>query len=136
MTTSPPPSPSPLEYRSAAEARTGLLPSPVARALGSILGPLIGLLVVVAIFGALRPQKFLSLQTLDNVVLYNFYYAVAAVGMTFVIVTAGIDLSVGSTMALACMCCAIAMRGGRFPAPNAGTTIAIALFVTVIVAIV
>ena len=110
-----------LDYRSAAP-EAGLVPPGLARALASILGPLIGLLVVIAIFGAWKPTRFLTQGNLVNVLTNNYHYAVAAVGMTFVIVTAGIDLSVGSTMALACVCCAMTIRGVEFPARDAGTT--------------
>jgi ribose/xylose/arabinose/galactoside ABC-type transport system permease subunit len=107
----------------------------LARALTSILGPLIGVIVVVAIFGIWKPDSFLTFRTLDNFLLYNSYYAVAARGMTFVIITAGIDLSVGSTMALSSICCALAIRGGDFPARSAGTTIAIGLSVALLAVI-
>src|SRR4051794_17343070 len=98
MSTAPPP-PSPIDYRSNEVEGRSLLPAGVARALGSIIGPLIGLIVVLAIFGAWRPTKFLTVGNFTNVLTNNYHYLVAAVGMTFVIVTAGIDLSVGSTMA-------------------------------------
>src|SRR5258706_12974649 len=105
--------------------RSPSLPIGLARSLTSILGPLIGVIVVVAIFGIWKPDSFLTFRTLDNFLLYNSYYAVAAMGMTFVIITAGIDLSVGSTMALSSICCALASRGGAFPPPRAAATIPI-----------
>ncbi len=116
-----------------APSRTSLLPPALARSLSSILGPLIGLLVVLLIFGAWKPTRFLTLGNFNNVLTYNYHYAVAAVGMTFVIVTAGIDLSVGSTMALACVCCAMAIRGFEFPPRQAGLTIGIGVAVALIV---
>src|SRR5437764_13393429 len=71
------------------------------RSLSSIVGALTGLVLVLLIFGIWQPHSFLSSRNIDNVLKYNYQYAVAAVGATFVIITAGIDLSVGSTMALA-----------------------------------
>jgi ribose transport system permease protein len=56
-------------------------------------------LVVVATFAALAP-KFFTLQNSLNVLVQSSAVAVAAVGMTFVLLTAGIDLSVGSVMFL------------------------------------
>jgi ribose/xylose/arabinose/galactoside ABC-type transport system permease subunit len=105
------------------------------RALSSVLGPLIGLAVVVLIFGVWKPDKFLSRGTLNLALLNNYHYAVAAVGMTFVIITAGIDLSVGSTMALSCVCCALAIRGLSFPPRDAGTTLTLALAAAILVCI-
>jgi ribose transport system permease protein len=71
----------------------------VARLSGNI-GPVFALVLVVAIFGALRPMEFLHPLNLANVAGQTAVIAVAAVGMTFVIVSAGIDLSVGSVIAL------------------------------------
>ena len=85
------------------------------RPLGSIAGPIIGLALVLVIFGSWRPDTFLSAQAFRNVFDNNYHYAVAAVGATFVIITAGIDLSVGSTMLLANVLCALAIRGFTFP---------------------
>jgi ribose transport system permease protein len=118
-----PTSPSPIDYQSADPEGRSLVPAGVARALGSIIGPLIGLIVVLAIFGAWRPTKFLTVGNFTNVLTNNYHFLVAAVGMTFVIVTAGIDLSVGSTMALACVCCAMTIQGVAFPQYSAGTII-------------
>ncbi|MBM4169906.1 MAG: ribose ABC transporter permease [Ignavibacteria bacterium] len=56
------------------------------------------LLVEIAIFSALSPH-FFTTDNLLNVMLQISITAIVAVGMTFVILTAGIDLSVGSLMA-------------------------------------
>ena len=85
------------------------------RSLGSILGPLIGLALVIGIFGAWQPNTFLSAKAFRSVFENNYHYVIAAIGATFVIITAGIDLSVGSTMGLASVCCATAAAGMRFP---------------------
>jgi ribose transport system permease protein len=62
-------------------------------------GALIGLLGVVVALAAACPP-FLTLQNLLNIVRQTSIHGIMAVGMTFVILTAGIDLSVGSTLAL------------------------------------
>lgn len=124
----------PIDYRSA-EPTGGVLPAGLSRAFSSILGPLIGLAVVVLIFGAWKPGKFMSIGNLSNVLTNNYHFAVAAVGMTFVIVTAGIDLSVGSTMALSCVCCAMAIKGVSFPARDAATTIVAGATVALLVGV-
>jgi ribose/xylose/arabinose/galactoside ABC-type transport system permease subunit len=129
----PTPSAPQLDYRSAAASRERLLSPGISRALASILGPLIGLLIVIAIFGIWKPRLFLTQGNLVNVLTNNYHYAVAAVGMTFVIITAGIDLSVGSTMALACVSCAMAIKGVRFPARDLGTSIGIGAAIALLV---
>jgi ribose/xylose/arabinose/galactoside ABC-type transport system permease subunit len=80
-----------------------------------IAGPLVGLVLVILIFGSWKPTLFFSSRVFVNVLSNNYHFAVAAVGATFVIITAGIDLSVGSTMALACVCCAMTIKGFATP---------------------
>jgi ribose transport system permease protein len=59
------------------------------------------LAAIVAIFGALEPGSFLSVFNLRGIVVNTSILAVLGVGMTLVIITGGIDLSVGSVAALA-----------------------------------
>ncbi len=54
---------------------------------------------VFAFFGFLSPT-FLSLNNLTNILIQSSSLAIAAIGMTFVLLSAGIDLSVGSIMFL------------------------------------
>ena len=54
-------------------------------------------------FGALSYDAFLSPQVFINLLIDNGFLLVVAVGMTFVIVSGGIDLSVGSVVALTTM---------------------------------
>jgi ribose/xylose/arabinose/galactoside ABC-type transport system permease subunit len=61
--------------------------------------PLILFLAVFVIFGALAP-RFFSIQSVENILKQASYIGIIAVGMTFVLLTAGIDLSVGSVMYL------------------------------------
>jgi len=56
------------------------------------------LVVLVALFGALRPDAFLTPFNLRSVATDASSYLVIAVGMTFVITIGGIDLSVGSVL--------------------------------------
>ena len=63
------------------------------------IGPFIGLIVIVLIFSILEPG-FLSVNNLLNVLRQVSFNALIAFGMTFVILTGGIDLSVGSILAL------------------------------------
>jgi ribose transport system permease protein len=55
-------------------------------------------------------EHFLSSTNLINVTLQTSIIAIIAVGMTFVILTAGIDLSVGSMVALSGIICALILK--------------------------
>jgi ribose transport system permease protein len=65
-------------------------------------GPLIGL-VLLCIFLSLSTHTFLSLRNALNILDQITVLGIMAVGMSFVILTGGIDLSVGSVLALAMM---------------------------------
>ena len=54
-------------------------------------------------FGAVSYDAFLSPQVFINLLIDNGFLVVVAVGMTFVIISGGIDLSVGSIVALTTM---------------------------------
>jgi ribose transport system permease protein len=75
-------------------------------------GTLIGLVVLCAILWILTPH-FLTLSNLLNVLEQTSINAVVAVGMTFVILSAGIDLSVGSIVAIAGVVLGIALQAGQ-----------------------
>ncbi|MCA9861808.1 MAG: ABC transporter permease [Thermomicrobiales bacterium] len=81
----------------------------------SILGkfaPLIFLALLVVILSILRPN-FLSAFNIFNVMRQISFIGILAVGMTFVILTAGIDLSVGSLLAFSGIVCASVAKGSR-----------------------
>jgi ribose transport system permease protein len=59
--------------------------------------PLLLFAAVFAAFGLLSP-KFLETQNLVNILIQSSSIAITAIGMTFVLLVAGIDLSVGSVM--------------------------------------
>lgn len=63
------------------------------------LGPLLGLVLLAAVLSVLTP-RFLDSNNLANVARQVSINAVIAAGMTIVILTGGIDLSVGSVLAL------------------------------------
>jgi len=73
--------------------------------------PLIFLVVLMAIFAIMEP-RFLSSVNLFNVMKQVSIVGLLAVGMTFVILTAGIDLSVGSLLALCGLAAAAVAKGG------------------------
>ncbi|SNT28449.1 ribose ABC transporter permease [Tropicimonas sediminicola] len=67
--------------------------------------PLIGLIVLMAAVSLYSPN-FLTVDNLLNILRQTSINAIIAMGMTFVILTAGIDLSVGSILAFAGAVCA------------------------------
>ena len=73
--------------------------------------PLIFLLVLMAVFAIMEP-RFLSSINLFNVMRQVSITGLLAIGMTFVILTAGIDLSVGSLLAFAGLVAAAVAKGG------------------------
>ena len=73
--------------------------------------PVIFLLVLMLIFALLEP-RFLHPINLFNVMRQISITGLIAIGMTFVILTAGIDLSVGSILALAGLVAASVAKGG------------------------
>jgi len=86
--------------------------SGLAERVGSIGGPLLGLVAVVLLFTALVARAgelhhFFSLGNLQVLLHDNTIPAVAALGMLLVIISGGIDLSVGSVVALVTV---VAMR--------------------------
>ena len=70
---------------------------------------LIALLVLIAIVSTLSPN-FFTINNLFNILQQTSVNAIMAVGMTLVILTSGIDLSVGSLLVLTySLCCQILM---------------------------
>ncbi|SFL64345.1 ribose ABC transporter membrane protein [Halanaerobium salsuginis] len=67
--------------------------------LGKELGALTGLILLGIIMTVASPH-FLTLTNLMNILRQSSLIAIAAAGMTFVIITGGIDLSVGSVLSL------------------------------------
>ena len=61
-------------------------------------------------FGSVMYTGFFSLQVLLSLLVDNAFLLIVAIGMTFVILSGGIDLSVGSVVALTTM---VVGRTGR-----------------------
>jgi ribose transport system permease protein len=79
------------------------------------LGPLIGLLFTAGLFGVLRPRSFLTADNLELILLQTAVVGTAALGMTLIIVSGGIDLSVGSNIALCTVAIALLLSDGASP---------------------
>jgi len=86
----------------------------------SALGPVLGLVLVIGFFALLSddPAQYLSGRNLRIVLAQTVIVALGAIGMTFIIISGGIDLAVGSTIALAGVVTAVGLRDG-WPPPAA-----------------
>lgn len=73
------------------------------------------LFAVMFLAGSFRYTGFFSLQVILNLLIDNAFLLIVAVGMTFVIVTGGIDLSVGSVIALTTMMSASLVQEHGWP---------------------
>lgn len=85
---------------------------------GTYIGLAVALLAMVILFGSLS-EYFLSVNTFITIANEIPALTVMAVGMTFVLIIAGIDLSVGSVMALCSALCSMALlqwQWGLIPA--------------------
>lgn len=78
----------------------------------SQFGAFIALVVLCVVFAILEPA-FLTERNIFNVLRQVSIYGLLAIGMTFVILTGGIDLSVGSVLALTGLVAAVVYKGGR-----------------------
>lgn len=76
------------------------------------LGPLLGLALVWGIFALLKPGTFLTGSNQSLMLLQTTVVGVAAIGATMVIIIGGIDLSVGSLIALTAMVAAQLLHDG------------------------
>ena len=72
-------------------------------------------LVALVVFGWMRYENFLGTFNVLSVLRYNSMFALVALGMCFVIITGGIDLSVGSTAALGSVVAALLSPYGALP---------------------
>lgn len=73
-------------------------------------------LCLLMLFGALRYKGFFSAYNITELLRYNAMFGLVALGMTFVIMTGGIDLSVGSVAAMASVVAALLSPYGVLPA--------------------
>lgn len=78
-------------------------------------GTFLGLVLVAIIFGALVGPQFFAPTNLELMARQMAIVSIAAVGMTIVIVSGGIDLSVGSMIALVTVVIAQLLRMGASP---------------------
>ena len=67
------------------------------------VGPLIGLAFVVALFSVLTYNTFFTLNNFELILRQTAVVGIASLGMTMIIIAGGIDLSVGSAIAVICV---------------------------------
>lgn len=79
------------------------------------LGPLLGLGAVYGLFAAMAPSSFSTLSNLETILRQTAIVGTAALGMTMVIISGGIDLSAGSIVALSTVVIAALLQGGQAP---------------------
>src|SRR5689334_3530302 len=92
-------------------------PAMSSRAVGQWIrraGPALALVVVVVAFALLTgaPARYLSPLNLRVVLAQTVIVAMAAIGMTIIMIGGGIDLSVGATIALTGVVAALALQAG------------------------
>ncbi|HUH87443.1 MAG TPA: ABC transporter permease [Pusillimonas sp.] len=85
-------------------------------------------LLVLCIFSALMSDRFISSANITNILLQASVLAVVTIGMTYVIIGGGFDLSVGSVVALAgCIAAEVMLHSGIAAGLLAGTLSGIAV---------
>jgi ribose/xylose/arabinose/galactoside ABC-type transport system permease subunit len=89
-------------------------------------GPFLGLALVLVLFGLAIGPQFFRPANLDLIARQTAIVGMAALGMTLVIASAGIDLSVGSTVSLSTVVIALLLRDDVAPATAALFAIAAA----------
>jgi ribose/xylose/arabinose/galactoside ABC-type transport system permease subunit len=107
-----------LDYLTIDRSRPSLALSWLAR-----LGPLLGLAAVCLFFSLVRPETFPTDRNAELIARHTSVVIVAALGMTLVIISGGIDLSVGSNVALSSIVAAVMLRAGYSPMVAVGGAI-------------
>lgn len=79
------------------------------------IGPLIALAAVYLLFSILSPETFGRTQNLVTMARQTVVVGIAAAGMTLIIILGGIDLSVGSLVALTTVVIASLLKSGSAP---------------------
>jgi ribose/xylose/arabinose/galactoside ABC-type transport system permease subunit len=71
------------------------------------------LAAIFLVFGFMVPDyAFFTAGNVENILMQSAVYAMAGLGMTMIIITGGIDLAAGSTIALSMVCTALVLTAG------------------------
>jgi len=99
------------------------------RRLLNTLGPVLALVVVYGLFALIAPASFRTSRNMETIARQTTIVGMAALGMTLVIICGGIDLSVGSVVALSTVVIAWLLQyGGAGPVTAAVGGVAAAAF--------
>lgn len=97
--------------------------------------PFCSLIFIISLWTFLKPDTFLSTRNFMNVFSRSSINGIMAVGMTYVIITAGIDLSVGSMLAICGMIGSVvmlAMSGAGWAAMSGGNYVELSVAAMVV----
>jgi ribose/xylose/arabinose/galactoside ABC-type transport system permease subunit len=78
----------------------------------TVFGPFLGLVLITLLFAAVTREsgRFITLDNWQTIAVQSVIVATAALGMTIIMIAGGIDLSVGSTVALVTVCIALVVK--------------------------
>ena len=78
----------------------------------TVFGPFLGLVLITVLFAVLTREsgQFLTVDNWRTIAVQTVIVGTAALGMTIIMIAGGIDLSVGSTVALVTVCMALFMK--------------------------
>ena len=94
-----------------------------------LLGPSAALCAVILFFSLVAPESFCTIQNARTLSAQSVVVVLGAIGMTFVVVGGGIDLSIGSVIALSSVASALMVRAGF----SSGTAALLGCFVGLMV---
>ncbi|MEO8409325.1 MAG: ribose ABC transporter permease [Propionivibrio sp.] len=83
--------------------------------------------VLICVILSFMSSVFFTMTNITNVIRQTSIYGIMAVGMTFVILTGGIDLSIGSILAISGAICAGMLKGGASIPLVVVTTLAVGI---------
>jgi ribose transport system permease protein len=89
------------------------------------LAPFFGLFAIYLLFVVIGPESFSSPHNLETILRQTAIVGTAALGMTLVIIAGGIDLSVGSIIALVAVVIAACLQAGLSPLLSAAAGIGV-----------
>jgi ribose/xylose/arabinose/galactoside ABC-type transport system permease subunit len=78
----------------------------------TVFGPFLGLVLITLLFAGLTREsgRFITIENWRTIAVQSVIVAVAALGMTIIMIAGGIDLSVGSAVALVTVCIALVVK--------------------------
>ena len=91
---------------------------------------LLGFIILLSILVQLRNPSFLTLENLNDMITNTAILSILAIGMMLVIITGGIDLSIGATLALSGMIAALTV--GAYPNLNPFLAILLGILVGIV----